>query len=59
MYYCSVGIYVYRLISYRVKITLNNNNNNDMAQSLALSSSTQNSEKLFWLHPIIGIVVLS
>ena len=27
MYYCSVGIYVYRLISYRVKITLNNNNN--------------------------------
>ena len=26
MYYCRVGIYIYRLISYRVKITLNNNN---------------------------------
>ena len=29
------------------------------AQSLALSSSTQNSEKLTWLHRIIGTVVLS
>ena len=30
-----------------------------MAQSLALSGSTQNSKKLTWLHPNIGIVVLS
>ena len=29
------------------------------AQSLALSSSTQNSEKLTWLQRIIGTVVLS
>ena len=28
-------------------------------QPLALSISTQNSEKLTWLHPSIGIVVLS
>ena len=25
-----------------------------MAESLALTSSTQNSEKLTWLHPIIS-----
>ena len=33
MYYCRVGIYIYRLISYRVKITLNNNNNKSLRRN--------------------------
>ena len=36
MYYCSIGICVYRLISYRVKITLNNNNNNNNNNNLCI-----------------------